>query len=267
MNVLEEIFGVVKPIIGMVHLKPLPGSPRFEEGAYDLFETALRDAEALKEGGVDGVQVENMGDSPFLKPGEIGHEAIALVAAVAREVRRTTGLPTGVFILANGVEESIAAAKACGASWVRANMWAYAYIADEGFVEAAAPRAERLRGIDTPVSVFADVLVKHGSHFITSDIPLATQVSRLEELGADAIIVSGERTGAETPLERLQQVKSAASRPVLVGSGITPDNVERLLSVADGAIVGTYFKMGGVLANPVDVRRVREVMRLVRKIR
>ncbi|MDJ0270953.1 MAG: BtpA/SgcQ family protein [Aigarchaeota archaeon] len=267
MNILEEIFGVAKPIIGMVHLKPLHGSPRFRERAYDLFETALKDAEALKEGGVDGVQVENMGDSPFLKPGEIGHEVVALVASVAREVRRATGLPTGVFVLANGVEESIAAAKACGARWVRANMWAYAYIADEGFVEAAAPRAERLKGIDMSVSVFADVLVKHGSHLITSDIPLATQVSRLEELGADAIIASGERTGAETPLERLQRVKSAASRPVLVGSGITPANVERLLTVADGAIVGTYFKVDGVLANPVDARRVREIMRIVERLR
>lgn len=268
-GVLEELFSVEKPIIGMIHLKPLPGSPMGTVSVEEVFEAALRDAEALKSGGVDGVQVENMGDRPFLKPGKIGLEVVALVAAVAREVRTETGLPTGVFILANGVEESFSAAKASGAKWIRANMWAYAYMADEGYVEAAAPRAlrhrSRIRADD--VKVFADILVKHGSHALVSDISLGEHVRAVERYGADAVVVSGERTGAEVDEERVRLVKNAAERPVIIGSGITPGNVKRLLSIADGAIVGTWFKRDGVLWNPVDEERVRELMREVKKLR
>jgi len=267
-NILEELFGCSKPIIGMVHLQPLPGSPRCVEEVEHILENALRDAEALEEGGVDGVQVENIGDKPFMKPNEITDEAVTIVAAIAREVRRATGLPTGVFILANGIEESLSAAAASGAKWIRANMYNLAYIADEGFVESAAPRAERRKtNLNIDVKIFADVVVKHGSHLITKDTQLEYKVKRLEETGADAIIASGERTGAETPIDRVRQIKQTAAKPVLIGSGLTPENAEKLLKYADGAIVGTYLKKEGNLQNPVDINRVKKLMRIVKKIR
>lgn len=266
---LHELFGVVKPVIGMIHLPPLPSSPAyFGADIGYVVEQALRDAEALKAGGVDGVQVENIADKPFMKPAEIDPVVVSVVASVAKEVRKSVGLPTGVFVLANAVEESIRAAAACGAEWVRANLYNLAYVADEGFVEACAAKVERRRRLyNLGVRIFADVMVKHGSHFIVSDLPLEYQVNRLEALGADAVIVSGMRTGDETPLERLVEVKNVATKPVLVGSGLNPVNAEKLLMVADGAIVGTYFKREGKLFNPVDAERVKKVMAVVRNLR
>lgn len=266
-EVLWDIFGCSKPVIGMVHLPPLPGGPGYSGMAVgDLIEYAVGEAEALEEGGVDGLQVENMGDRPFMKPGQIGFEAVDLVAAVARGVRRAVGLPVGVFVLANGVAESISAALASGASWMRVNMFNLAYVADEGFIESGAASAGRLR-IGSDVRVFADVLVKHGSHLIVSDLPVSYHVRRVEELGADAVIVSGARTGGETSVDRVAEVKHAAARPVLVGSGVNPANAEKLLTIADGAIVGTYFKRDGILYNPVDVERVRRLMDVVKRLR
>ncbi len=268
-DILEELFGCVKPVIGMIHLPPLPSSPRYrEEGMEYVLEHALRDAEALKEGGVDGVQVENIGDKPFMKPSQITDETITIVAIIAREVRKATGLPTGVFVLANGIEESISAALASGAKWIRANMYNLAYIADEGFVESAASKAERRKtNLRTDVKIFADVLVKHGSHFLTQDLPLEYKVAQLEETGAEAIIVSGERTGAETPVDRVKKVKQIATKPILIGSGLTPENAGTLLAIADGAIVGTYLKKEGKLQNPIDINRVKKLMQVVKRIR
>ena len=269
-KVLEEIFHVRKPIMGMVHLKPLPVAPRYQGEAFeDILEAAVKDAEALKAGGVDGLIVENQSDIPYLRGGRIGPEAIACMAVATREVRKATGLPTGVSFLANGAKEGVAAALAGGGLFVRVAMWAYAYIADEGLVEAAAP--ETLRYINylraDHVKIFADVQVEYGSHFIVSDKTLEDLVIDTELFGADAIVVTGPRTGVETPYERVVRAKKVSKTAVIVGTGVNPENVERLLSVADGAIVGSYFKEGGVWWNPVVEERVKKLMKLVEKLR
>jgi membrane complex biogenesis BtpA family protein len=195
---LGELFGNPKPIIAMIHLPPLPGSP-FHRGQpfEEVVEQALRDAEVLKGEGVDGLMVENFGDRPFLKPDEIGHETTAFLAVVSREVIRATGLPVGISCLANGAVQAIAASVASGAKWIRVNCWANAYIADEGVIEAAAPKALRyMRHLGVrDLKVFADVHVKHGSHIIVSDRPFEELVRDVEFFGADAVVVSGARTG------------------------------------------------------------------------
>jgi membrane complex biogenesis BtpA family protein len=269
-NALTELFKNPKPIIAMIHLPPLPGSPRYSGKDMDeIVEYALRDAEVLKSGEVDGLQVENIGDYPYLKPQEIGHETSSILSVVAREVRKSTGLPVGVCCLANGVIPAIAACVASGGKWVRAAEWANAYIADEGFVEAIAHHALRyrsnLRAYD--VRVFADVHVKHGSHFIISDRPFEEQVLDVEFFDADAVIVSGTRTGAETPLERVMKAKQATSLPVLIGSGLNASNADSLLKVADGAIVGSYLRRDGKFWNPVEAGRVKELMAAVKRLR
>ncbi|MEM1940353.1 MAG: BtpA/SgcQ family protein [Candidatus Caldarchaeum sp.] len=269
-DALKEIFKNTKPIIAMIHLPPLPGAPRYSGmSVEDIIEYGLRDAEVLKSNDVDGLQVENIGDYPYLKPDDIGHETSSILAVMAREVRKSTGLPVGICCLANGVIPAIAACVASGGKWVRAAEWANAYIADEGFVEAIAHRALRyranLRAYD--VRVFADVNVKHGSHFIISDRPFEEQVADAEFFDADAIIVSGTRTGAETPLEKVVRAKQATSLPVLVGSGLNADNAENLLKVADGAIVGSYLRRDGKFWNPVEPERVKKLMSVVKKLR
>lgn len=267
---LKELFKNPKPIIAMIHLPPLPGAPRYRgQPVEDIIEYALRDAELLKSGDVDGLQVENIGDIPYLKPEDIGHETTAILAVVAREVRKTTGMPVGICCLANGVIQAMAAALASGARWVRAAEWANAYIADEGFVEAIAHKALRYRNHlrAEHIKIFADVQVKHGSHFIISDRPFEEQVLDVEFFDADAIIVSGTRTGAATPAEKVIAAKKATLLPVLVGSGLTPENAPQLLKHADGAIVGSYLRKDGKFWNPIDINRVKQLMTIVKQLR
>lgn len=269
-NSLKEIFTASKPIVGMVHLQPLPGSPAYHGEKVDrIVEAALRDAAALKDGGVDGVMVENMLDLPFAKASDIGFETVACMVAAAREVKKATSLPLGVNCLANGVVQAMAVAIATGADWVRANEWANAYIADEGYTEAAAPRALRYRSFlrAEHVKVFADVDVKHGSHYIIADRSIEEQAMDAEFFGADALIVTGSRTGVEPPLQRVRRVKRISHLPVLIGSGLDEQNVGRLFRFADGAIVGTSLKKEGKWWNPVDASRVRRLMKAVSAFR
>ena len=269
-DALRELFRNLKPIIAMIHLPPLPGSPRYTGiSVEEIIDYALRDAEVLKSSEVDGLQVENIGDYPYLKPDDIGHETSAILAVVAREVRKATGLPVGVCCLANGVIPAIAACLVSGGKWVRAAEWANAYIADEGFIEAAAPKSMRYRSNlrATDIKVFADVHVKHGSHFIISDRHFEEQVADVEFFDADAVIVSGSRTGAETPLDRVVRAKQATRLPVLIGSGLNPSNAESPLRVADGAIVGSYLRKDGKFWNPVDYSRLKELMSVVKRLR
>lgn len=267
---LDELFRVKIPIIGMVHLRPLPGSPGYSDGTLEsVIDSALLDAVRLRNGGVDGVIVENFMDVPFLKPSEIGFETVSGMSVIAREVRKETGLPTGISCLANGVLQALAIAQASAASFIRANQWANAYIADEGYIEAAAPEAMRYRksiGAQN-IRVLADVAVKHGSHFIVSDRTIEELSKDIEFFKADAVVVSGPRTGKETRLDEVQRVKSAVSIPVMVGSGLNPTNAKKLLRVADGGIVGTWLKKDGVVSSPVDEERVKQFMSSVRKIR
>ena len=269
-NVLKALFKVEKPIIGMVHLGPLPGSPSYQPNSWSkVIDNALRDAVALRDGGVDGLIVENFMDRPFMKPDDVGSETVACMAVAAAEVRKASGLPIGISCLANAVTQAFSIALASGARWVRANEWANAYIADEGFVEAAAPKALRHRSNlrADHINVFADVMVKHGSHFIISDRGVEEQVRDIEFFQADAVIVTGSRTGAEPRTEELKKVKAVANIPVIVGSGLTPDNASRLLGVSDAGIVGTFFKREGRWWNPVEPSRVRKFMRTVGRLR
>lgn len=269
-TVLAGIFQVEKPIIGTVHVLPLPGAPRYAGQPIDeVVAQAAADARAYLEGGVDGLIVENEGDIPFRKPELVGPETVAGLTAATLAVRQATHLPVGVNCLANAVTVSLAVAKACGGVFVRANQWANAYVANEGVIEGAAAEALRFRSAirGEAIRVLADVHVKHGSHAIVSDRSLAEQTQDVEAFDADVLIVTGLRTGDPTRPEEVSAVKEATLRPVIVGSGLNEDNAAQLLEIADGAIVGSAMKQGGVWWNPVDPDRVRAIMRQVERAR
>jgi membrane complex biogenesis BtpA family protein len=267
---LRRLFGVARPIIGTIHLLPLPGAPAYEgREMREIVARAASDAEAYVRGGIDGVIVENEGDIPFLKPDAIGPETVAALTAATCAVRAVVSIPVGVMCLANAAIESLAVAKAAGATFVRANQWANAYIANEGYVEGAAARALRFRSAihARDIAVLADVHVKHGSHAIVADRPLDEQARDVEAFGADVLIVSGQRTGAPVEMDELSEIMRATSRPVIVGSGLSDENAVELLQVADGAIVGSWVKQDGVWWNPVDEDRVRHLMKEVSRLR
>jgi membrane complex biogenesis BtpA family protein len=269
-NTLDELFGVRKPIIGVVHLQALPGAPRYAGGAMrEIYAAAVADARALAGGGIDGIIVENASDMPFRRPENIGPETVAALTAACLEIRAAVDTPIGITCVANGVIPALAVAKAVGARWVRANQWVNAYVANEGFLNGPAPEAMRYRAAigATDVRIFADVHVKFGAHAITADRSIPEQATDAEWFDADVLIASGTRTGSPTSPREVEEVRSGTTLPVIVGSGLNPDQVPSLFAVADGAIVGQWLKHDGVWWNPVDPARVEQLFNAVSKLR
>lgn len=269
-DALWEMFGVVKPIIGTIHLLPLPGTPRYDgQSVRQICRRAVQDAHRYAEGGVDGLIVENEGDIPFLKPGDLGPETPACMAVVTSAVIEAAGLVTGVLVLANATLHSFAVAQAAGAHFVRANQWANAYIANEGFLEGTAGRALRYRASlgGSHIRVLADVHVKHGSHSIVGDRTIAELTRDTEAFDADVLIATGQRTGDPTRVEEIRAISDVATRPVLVGSGLNAANARDLLTHSSGAIVGSAMKEDGAWWNPVSVGSTRKIMDVVKGLR
>lgn len=270
-NRFTSLFKTTRPIIGMVHLKPLPGSPGYDAslGINSIIDHAVKEALRLQEGGIDGIQIENQFDKPFLKPEQIGMEVTAVVTAAAVAVRQAVQLPLGVNIHLNGGLQALAAALACGAEWIRVFEMANAYISNSGIIEAIAPELLRYRAKlrAEQIMIFGDFHVKHGSHFILSDRTLREQAEDVETAGGDGLIVTGTETGKAPDAKDIELARQAVSLPVFIGSGLTLENLDTLLPLLDGAIVGSYFKRQGKLKNDVDPERVRAFMERVRQIR
>jgi membrane complex biogenesis BtpA family protein len=275
----SEVFGAATPVIGMVHLPPLPGAPRYDrDGSREhLHDRARRDAERLAAGGVDAVMVENFGDAPF-HPDDVPKHTVAEMTALVRTVREACDLPVGVNVLRNDGPAAVAVAAAAGAAFCRVNVHVGARVADQGVLEGEAHETTRLReridagvgdadgdGDGNGVRVLADVNVKHSAPLAEGDWQAESLAESAERGLADGVVVSGARTGRATPVEAVERAVERRDRlgldvPVLVGSGVTADGVGDLLSVADGAVVGTALKEGGETTAPVDVERVRELV-------
>lgn len=261
---LTTILDVPKALIGMVHLLPLPGSPRWGGAMEEVIRRALDDARALQGGGLDALIVENHGDAPFT-PGRVEAATIAAMTAVITEIRRAVRLPVGVNVLKNDAQSALSIAAGTGGRFIRVNIHVGAVVTDQGIVQSEAYATLRLRRLlGGDVRILADVQAKHGVPLAA--VPLEQEARDCVVRGlADALIVSGRATGEATPLEDVKRVRSAVPDvPLLVGSGVTPESVAELLSVADGAIVGTFLKRDGRLENPVDPDRVRRLVEALR---
>lgn len=269
-NAIETLFGRRKAVIGVIHSRALPGSPAYEgEPMEDVVAFAVAEAERYRAGGVDGLIVENHGDIPFAKPADLGPETAACMAVMTRAVRLASGLPVGVNVLANGAVQALAVAKAAGACFVRVNQWANAYVANEGFIEGRAGEAARYRAWlhARAVRIFADVHVKHGAHAIVADREIPEMARDAEFFDADVAIATGQRTGDAASLDELRAIAGGTSLPVAVGSGVNPDNVGDILTVADAVIVASYLKRDGVWWNEVDPGRLATFMAAVNRAR
>jgi len=246
----------------MVHLLPLPGSPGWRGSMQEVREAALRDAQRLVRGGVDALLVENMGDVPYLKGG-VPPETVAAVTQVTTQVVGL-GLPVGVQILAGANLEAMAVAAVCGAQFVRVEGFAYAHVADEGWIDACAGPLLRARAaLGAAVSVWADVQKKHAAHAVTADLSVQALARGAAFCGADALILTGGETGAPTDPAHLAAAR-AAGLPVVVGSGVDEHNAAELAGIADALIVGTSLKERGDWRRPVDVERVARLATIVR---
>jgi membrane complex biogenesis BtpA family protein len=264
---LAAIFRTPQPIIGMVHCWPLPGAPGYTGYGMDaIIEHAVRDADALAEGGCDGLIVENMWDIPFRAGPHIQPESIAAQAVVVRAVRERSRLPVGVNLVHNGGVTLLGIALAGGASFIRVCMFTGAGVWDAGSWDegCAADLLRRRKELQAEgIKLFADVDKKHSVRF--PGIDLATHIAWTRFFGADALIVSGRMTGDAPDLEKVREARAlAGDRPLLLGSGTTDANIGAFMQVADGAIVGSWVKQEGVVENPVDVGRVRRFVQAAR---
>lgn len=264
---LSAIFRTPKPIIGMVHCWPLPGAPGYTGyGMQTIIDNALRDADALAEGGVDGLIVENMWDIPFRAGPHVQPESIAAHAVVAAAVRRAVALPMGINLVHNGGVALLGIALAANADFIRVCMFTGAGVWDAGTWDegCAADLMRRRKELHAEhIKIFADVDKKHSVRF--PGIDLATHIEWTRFFGADALIISGRMTGDAPNLAKVREAKAlAGDRPVLLGSGTDERNIAAFLAIADGSIVGSSIKENGVCEHPVSVERVRQFVRAAR---
>jgi uncharacterized protein len=266
--VSEELFATRGAVVGVIHVGALPGTPGSRLGAGALIDLAVREAAAYREGGVDGLMIENMHDVPYLR-GSVGPEIVAAMAVVGRAVKEEARLPTGVQILAGANVEAMSVAHAAGLDYIRAEAYTFAHVADEGLIESSAAELLRFRrkiGADH-VRVWADVKKKHAAHAITADVSLGETAAAVEFMRGDAVIVSGGVTGEPPRAADVREAKSRCRIPVLLGSGVSPENVSEFFDDADGFIVGSYFKEGGFWSNTVERARVERLTEAVRRLR
>jgi membrane complex biogenesis BtpA family protein len=264
----QELFKNTKPVVGVIHVGALPGTPASKLCVAELTELAAREARAYRDGGVDGLMVENMHDVPYLR-GRVGPEIVAAMAVIALAVKSESKLPVGVQILAGANVEAVSVAHAAGLDYVRVEGFAFAHVADEGLIQSSAAELLRFRkqiGAER-VRVWADVKKKHSSHAITADISLGETAAAVEFMRADAVVVTGGVTGEPPRAADVREAKSRCRLPVLLGSGVTAENVAEFYDDADGFIVGSYFKEGGLWSNAVEASRVGRLMGVLMELR
>lgn len=256
-------------VVGMIHVRALPGTPRHAGALAPIVAQAVAEAEVYTQAGFDGLLIENMHDVPYLR-GAVGPEIVAAMTAVGIAVRRVSPLPLGVQILAAANREALAVAQACDAEFVRVENFAYAHVADEGIMPEAeaGPLLRYRKQISADdIAIVADVKKKHSSHALTADVSLAEAARTTAFFGADGIVVTGVATAQPTAVEDVRTVREVVDLPLFIGSGLTPENLPDLWPHANVFIVGSYIKKGGLWSNPTDADRIQHFMEAVARLR
>lgn len=261
MQGINCLFCHTKPIIGVVHLLPLLGSPGQTAPLSDIRARAFADAKALIDNAIDGIIVENYGDVPFF-PDRVEAHTVAAMAIITNELRdRHPKTPIGVNVLRNDANSALAIAAVTNADFIRINVHIGAMLTDQGVIQGKAHDTMRYRSaIKSDVKIFADVAVKHAVPIGQINLASIAQDTYYRGL-ADALIVTGTGTGEPTDLKQLKTVREAVPQAkAFVGSGVTINNVAETLQCADGVIVGTSIKRDGVATNEVDPDRVQALI-------
>jgi uncharacterized protein len=261
---LAQIFKTSCPVIGVVHLLPLPSSPRWGGDLRAVTQRAEQEATALAAGGVDGIIVENFFDAPFAK-GEVDPIVISAMTLIIDRIQNLVVLPIGINLLRNDALGAMAIASTVNAHFIRVNVLSGVMATDQGIIEGKAYELLRYRKeLNSKVAIFADVLVKHANPL--GNIDLASSVKdTLERELADAVILSGISTGVPPSLEELEIAKIAAGgQPVLIGSGANCDNIAQLIHSANGVIVASSLKRNNQITEAIDPIKVSQFVEEVR---
>jgi hypothetical protein len=271
----------------MIHVGALPGSPRGGESIEAIVRRAAEEAAMLRQAGIDALMIENMHDRPYIH-GAHGPETVAAMVRVGLAVREAApNLPLGVQVLSGGNREALAIALAVGGEggvgggsgggvgggvggFIRCENFVFSHVADEGLLPTAeaGPLLRYRRAIGAEhILILADIKKKHASHAITADVPIGAMAEAAEFFGADGVIVTGTATGRAADLSDLESARGATTLPVLVGSGVSADNIAAMLAGADAVIIGSWFKRDGVWHNPPDPDRLAELIKAANKAR
>lgn len=260
-----SLFNISKPIVGVVHLLPLPGSPKYQGHLDAIVDRSLKEVQLLDQGGVHGIIIENFNDDPFSTI-EISKQQLGLMAAILTLARREVNIPIGVNVHFNDWEAEIALAFSCRAQFVRIEVFVDTVVTTSGIVQPCCAEVTRFRkslGVTDQISILADIHPKYSKNLLPTSLKESALMA--QNAMADAIIVTGESTGIETPLEDIRGVKEVIDLPVLAGSGITAENVNETLAIADGVIVGSAFKVNGNVHNDVSLDRIKQFMNAVKR--
>lgn len=256
-----DLFGITKPVIGMLHTPASPGTPRYSGSLVDIFDRTIEECEVYAQHGVDILMIENMHDVPYLNR-KSRPEVLALMAVLCYEVKLRTGLPLGLQILAGVNKDALAAAFVSGADFIRAEGFVFGHIGDEGYFDSDAGELLRYRKeIEADdIKIFTDIKKKHSSHAVTADVDLQETAHAAEFFLSDGLIVTGTSTGKAPLLDDIAAVRSATKLPVIAGSGVSTDNIEEFYPLCDAFIIGSHFKKDGFWGNPLDEQRIKTFM-------
>ncbi|XP_054712136.1 uncharacterized protein F13E9.13, mitochondrial-like [Uloborus diversus] len=270
MSRFHSLFHSVKcAVIGMVHTKALPGTPNSVHSVQEIVDLACKEAKIYKESGVAGLIVENMFDVPYVSGDQVGPEITAVMTRICTEVKKTVGsLPCGVQILSGNNLAATAVALAAGLQFVRVEGFVFAHVADEGFMQACAgPLLRYAKNVNArEILFFTDIKKKHCSHAITSDVDICHTAKAAEFFQSDGIILTGQETGESPHANDLTVVKNCTSLPVIIGSGMTIENVKDYIT-ADGIIVGSHFKHNNHWTGLIDKDKICKFMESVHQLK
>ncbi|MBD1913590.1 MULTISPECIES: photosystem I biogenesis protein BtpA [unclassified Leptolyngbya] len=255
---LKQIFKTDRPIIGVVHLMPLPTSPRWGGSLRAVIERAEQEAVALASGGVHGLIIENFFDAPFPKD-SVDPAVVSAISLAVHRLMNLVTIPVGINVLRNDARSAMAIASCVEAQFIRVNVLTGVMATDQGLIEGQAHELLRYRReLGSDVKILADVLVKHARPLGSPNLTTAVQETIQRGL-ADGVILSGWATGSPPSLEDLELASAAANgTPVFIGSGANWDNIPRLIQAADGVIVSSSLKRRGQIEQPIDPIRVSQ---------
>ena len=248
-TLLKSLFHTPHPVIGVVHLLPLPTSPRWGGDLEQVIARAEQEATALATGGANGIIVENYHDAPYCR-GRVDPAVVSAMCVVVQRLKTLVALPIGLNVLRNDGHSALGIAACVGAQFIRVNVLSGAMVTDQGLIEGDAHHLLRYRReLGTDVKIFADVLVKHATPLGSTSLASAV-MDTVERSLADAIIISGWATGQPPLLADLECARELVPQvPLLIGSGATADNISTLIQAADGVIVSSALKR---VSKPLD---------------
>jgi len=263
-----KLFNIYKAVIGVIHVSALPGTPNYKGSVKQIIDLAKKEALLYKGNGIDAIAIENMHDVPYLKR-KVGPEITSLMSVIGYEVKNLTNVPCGIQILAGANKEALAVAHSAGLDFVRAEGFVFAHVADEGIMESDAGELLRYRkqiGAEN-ILIFTDIKKKHSSHSITADVDIIETANAAQFFLSDGLIITGSSTGKEADIEEVKKVKEEIDIPVIIGSGITKENIKKYFPISDAFIVGSSLKKKGLWMNEVDDKRVKDLLKKVNELK